>query len=169
MATLNAAPMPTESGVKRSVAIRPGEDNVPYQALSRGILSPFAAGASGPGVTARFVTVTLGQAACDAPWAPLTPLAELSLLDKPGTGFALCPGMSNTKTDNGFDAYYAAVAADEAYSAELIRVYGKAKARVARYSFAPHADPACQAARERKLAADRAHVISQINARARDR
>jgi hypothetical protein len=43
--------------------------------------------------------------------------------------------------------YVGALAADKAYSAELARVYGKA-AGDARYSYEPHADERCQAARE---------------------
>lgn len=43
--------------------------------------------------------------------------------------------------------YVGAVEADKAYSAELVRVYGKG-AGDARYSFKPHPDARCQGARE---------------------
>lgn len=50
-------------------------------------------------------------------------------------------------------AYSAACAADEAYQAELVRVYGS-RAGDMRYQSSKHDDPALIAAREAKLKAD---------------
>jgi hypothetical protein len=54
-----------------------------------------------------------------------------------------------------FDLYYAACRADDAFTTELVRVYGLRNASERRYQFAPHADTDCESARQLKLAADR--------------
>ena len=61
--------------------------------------------------------------------------------------------------DHKFTAYYAAVAADDAFAAELVRVYGARMSRSARY-FYQHADAGINAAKVRKLAADDAMLAA---------
>lgn len=56
-------------------------------------------------------------------------------------------------TPNAEAAYYAAIAADDNYQAELVRVYGS-RAGDMRYQSSKHDDPALIKAREAKLKAD---------------
>ncbi len=53
-----------------------------------------------------------------------------------------------------FTLYDAAKRADEAFQAELIRIYGVRKACEKRYQSADHHEPSVNAARDAKLAAD---------------
>ena len=50
--------------------------------------------------------------------------------------------------------YYAAIEADEAFQRELVRVYGKLLATEKRYQVRLYDDPALNAAKDRKRAAD---------------
>lgn len=58
-----------------------------------------------------------------------------------------------TREDEGVRLYRAALAADAALTAELVRAYGEKRAAEARYRFS-HKDPGVTAAVVRKLAAD---------------
>jgi hypothetical protein len=63
--------------------------------------------------------------------------------------------MENRMTlERNFNLYAAALAADETFSKELIRVYGPKNACEKRYQLAPHFDSAVESARIAKQQAD---------------